>query len=113
MKGTYRDLMSVDEFFQALFQDREFFREHGITHLRSASLYFTPCDSAGKAVAVRDQLGREVDGYQTAGCYHSAADGYTDAGGVAPRTVRLTTTASGVAKRSGGGKGDTRPCKPG
>ena len=110
MKGTYRDLMSVDDFFQALFQDREFFREHGITHIRSASLYFTPCDPSGKALTIYDRQGGQVDGYQTAGCYHSAADGYGEAGDLEPKTVRLTTTS---IRGRGGGKGDTRPCKPG
>jgi hypothetical protein len=112
MKGTYYDLMSVDDFFQAVFQDREFFREHGITHIRSASLYFTACDASGRALTIYDQQGRTVDGYQTAGCYHSAADGYGDAGSLEPRTVRLTTT-SPTARRRSGGKGDTKPCKPG
>ena len=111
MKGTYRDLMTVDEFFQALFQDRSFFDEHGITHVRSASLYFTACDSSGKAVTVRDQQGRTVEGYQTAGCYHSAADDYNDAGGLEPRTVRLMTTSATTRTRSGGKGG--RPCKLG
>ena len=110
MKGTYRDLMSVDDFFQALFQDKTFFTEHGITHVRSASLYFTPCDASGKAVTIRDRQGGQVDGYQTAGCYHSAADGYGDAGALEPKTVRLTTT-SGSGR--GGAKGGGRRCKPG
>lgn len=112
MKGSYRDLRTVDDFFQALLQDREFFREHGITHLRSALLYFTPYDTSRKPVTIYDHQGRTVDGYQTAGCDHSAADGYGDAGGLEPTTVRLTTTTSRGGKR-GGGKGDTRPCKPG
>lgn len=115
MKGTYRDLMSVDEFFQALFQDRDFFREHGITHIRSSSLYFTPCDETGKALTIRDSQGRTVDGYETAGCYHSAADSYQGSGDVEPRTVRRTTTGSNTRRgsKSGGGNAGGRRCKPG
>lgn len=114
MKGTYRQLMSVEDLLQALFQDRAFFEEHGITHVRSVSLYFTPCDESGKAVKIRDQKGRTVEGYETAGCYHSAADSYGEEGRLEPRTVRSTTTG-GKGKGGGGGagKGDSRRCKPG
>lgn len=109
MKGTYRDVMSVEDFFQALYQDKSFFTEHGITHIRSAALYFTPCDASGKSVAVRDLKGRTVDGYETAGGYQSAADSFENAGKLEPQAVRQTTTSKG--KR--GGKRDARRCKPG
>jgi hypothetical protein len=109
MKGTYRDLMSVEEFFQALYQDRSFFAEHGITHIRSASLYFTPCDERGKPVTVRDVNGNTVEGYESAGCYHSAAEQYESAGGLEPKPVSRTTTTS----RRGRGRRDARRCKPG
>lgn len=108
MKGSYRGVMSIEDFFQALFQDRSFFEEHGITHIRSAGLYFTPCNESGKDVTIRDSGGRVVEGYETAGCYHSAADGYDSAGELEPRTVRQTTTGKGGR----GGKGDARRFKP-
>ncbi|MDV6225629.1 hypothetical protein R2G56_04960 [Nitratireductor aquimarinus] len=107
MKGAYRGRMSVDELFQALFQDRSFFEEHGITHLRSASLYFTPCDEHGNDVHISDRMGRTVEGYETAGCYQSAADGFDKADGLEPRTVSVKTSS-----RARGGKKDRRRPKP-
>jgi hypothetical protein len=87
MKATYSGLMTVDDFYQAFFQDREFFRRHGITHIRKASLYFTPCDEQGRPVTICDQAGGAIDGYETAGCYHSLADAYEAAGDLEPKTV--------------------------
>ncbi|TJV92402.1 MAG: hypothetical protein E5X52_33545 [Mesorhizobium sp.] len=108
MKGTYRGLMTIDELFQALFQDKSFFAEHGITHVRSASLYFTPCDDRGNEVIVRDEGGVLVEGYETAGCYRSAAEKYDKPGDLEPKTVRRPTR-KGRGKRSW----DTRRLKPG
>lgn len=107
MKGKYQRVMSVDDLFQALFQDKSFFEEHGITHVRYPALYFTPCDAAGNEVKIRDENGVLVEGYETAGCYHSAADGYETTGELAPRTVKL---AGAGVKRSG--KKDGRRLKP-
>lgn len=108
MKGTYRGVMSIDEFFQALFQDKSFFAEQGITHIRSASLYFTPCDSSGNEVIVRDEGGVLVEGYETAGCYRSAADKYDKAGDLEPKAVRRPSR-----KGRGRKSGDARRFKPG
>lgn len=106
MKGSYKGVMSVEDFFQ----DRSFFEEHGITHIRSAGLYFTPCNEKGKEVIIRDDDGRTIDGYETAGCYHSAADSYDGAEELEPKVVRRSTTGKGGR---GGGKGGARRCKPG
>lgn len=86
MKGKYGGPMTVDDLFQALWQDREFFRKHGITNVRATYLYFTPCDESGEPVIIRDAAGAPIDGYMTAGGYHCAADAY-DTGGLVPRTV--------------------------
>ena len=113
MKGIYRGTMSVDELFQALYQDQAFFKEHDITHVRSVSLYFTPCDETGKAKTVRDATGGTVEGYETAGCYHSAADCYDDTGALEPRTVRRTTSSKGKrGGKNGSAGGDGKRCKP-
>jgi uncharacterized protein RhaS with RHS repeats len=77
----------VPDFYQALYQDRDFFERHGITHVRSTYLYFTPCDENGNPVVVGDANGNAVDGYVSAGGYHSAADAY-DTGNLTPTTVR-------------------------
>ena len=76
MKGKYGGPIPVDTFFQAIWQDREFFRRHGITHLRGTFLYFTPCNAHGEPVSVRDEHGMPFAGYETAGGYRSAADLY-------------------------------------
>jgi hypothetical protein len=66
-------------------QDRELiFRRHGITHIRYASLFFTPCDAQGRAVTVYDD-GRPIELYDSTGCYRSAADQY-DTGRLEPAT---------------------------
>jgi hypothetical protein len=76
MKGKYYGIMPIDEFFQSLFQDREFFRQHGIHYIRNISLYFTPCDEHGNTLTVHSKSGDAVDGYMSAGAYKSAADLY-------------------------------------
>jgi hypothetical protein len=76
MKGKYGGPMTVEDLFQALYQDRQFFERHGITHVRSTYLYFTPCDERGFPVVVGDEAGNPIDGYVSAGGYHSAADAY-------------------------------------
>ena len=76
MKGKYGGPMSVDDLFQALFQDRNWFAERGITHVRATYLYFTPCNEQGEPVHVRDQNGKPLDGFISAGGYQCAADSY-------------------------------------
>lgn len=92
MKGKYGGPMSVDDFYQALYQDREtFFTRHGITHLRAVYLYFTPCDEYGQPVLVGDELGNPIEGYVSAGAYQSAADAYEKAAS-APQPLETRPT---------------------
>ncbi len=86
MKGKYGGPMPLEDFYQALFQDKEFFERHNITHLRATYLYFTPCDQYGQPVIIRDAAGNPIDGYMSAGGYHCAADSY-DTGALEPRSV--------------------------
>ena len=74
MKGKYGGPMTVDDLYQALWQDREFFRNHGINHVNAAYLYFTACNEYGEAVLVYDRFGNTIDGYVSSGGYRSAAD---------------------------------------
>jgi hypothetical protein len=86
MKGKYGGPMPVGDFFQAVFQDKEFFARHNITHVRATYLYFTPCDEYGQPVIITDAAGNPIDGFMSAGGYHSAADSY-DAGSLEPQAV--------------------------
>ena len=79
MKGKYGGPMTIDEFYQALYQDRPFFESCRITHVRAASVFFTPCDEYGEPVLVIDELGNQIEGYVSAGAYRSAADAYEKA----------------------------------
>lgn len=76
MKAKYGGPMSVDDFYQALWQDRHFFDSHAITHVKAVFLYFTPCDKYGQPVTVCDQVGNLIEGFNSAGAYHAAADAY-------------------------------------
>lgn len=86
MKGKYGGPMSVDDLYQAMLQDREFFRRHRIGHAKAIFLYFTPCDAAGNTVFIRDQCGSAIEGYQSAGVYQPAAAAY-ETGGIEPVTL--------------------------
>jgi hypothetical protein len=101
MKGQYRGPMAVDDLFQAIYQDRCFFRRHGIVRVRSAYLYFTPCDERGDRVAIYDPAGNPVDGYVSAGGYRSAAEIY-DPGTLEPQTVTCAAFPILGAGRRGG-----------
>lgn len=76
MKGKYGGPIAVNNLFQALYEDKVFFDEHGILYLKGVYLYFTPCDHIGQAVAIRDKWGRPIVGYASTGGYHSAAEAY-------------------------------------
>lgn len=91
MKGKYPGLLPVDDLFQALFQDREFFAQHGILYIRNTSLYFTPCDKHGNPLTVRNSQGDVIDGYVSAGAYHSAAE-FFERSELEPKTVTLKPT---------------------
>lgn len=86
MKGKYGGPLSVDDFYQALYQDREWYRQRGITHLRATFVYFTPCDEHGQQVIIKDQTGNPIDGFISAGGYHCVADSY-DENNLVSRTV--------------------------
>jgi hypothetical protein len=88
MKGKYGGPMPVDEFYQALYQDRAFFDRHAITHIRAVYVYFTPCDEYGEPVTIRDQQGNPMDGYVSAGGYRSAADAYDRSAKLEPVPLR-------------------------
>jgi len=76
MKGKYPGIMPVKEFFQALYQDSDFFKKHGIHYIRNTSLYFTPCDEHGEPLTVRNSNGDVIDGFKSSGAYKCAADFY-------------------------------------
>jgi hypothetical protein len=86
MRGKYPGVMPVKDFFQAVYQDAEFFTKHNITHIKAASLYFTPCDEHGNTLVVANPLGQIIDGYLSAGSYPCAAQFY-DALQLEPRPV--------------------------
>ncbi len=89
MKGKYTGPMTVDEFFQALFQDRHaFFDKHASrARIKQATIYVTFCDEHGKTVLLRDATGRPIEGYISAGAYKPAADFY-DATGIEPKEIQ-------------------------
>ena len=98
MKGKYTGPMTVDEFFQALYQDRHaFFDKHtGSARIKQATIYITFCDEFGDTVQLRDALGDAIEGYVSAGAYKSAAEEY-EARDIEPtplttKTKTVTTT---------------------
>lgn len=76
MKGKYGGPLPIEDLFQALWQDRQFFDRHGITHVKATYLYFTPCDETGQTVLVGDSRGEPIDGFVSSGGYRAAADSY-------------------------------------
>lgn len=92
MRGKYTGLMSVEDFYQAFYQDFNFFRKHNISHIKSACLYFTPCDAQGSPVVVFGVAGEVIDGYVSAGAYPCAAQAYDDARLEAKPVARSTLT---------------------
>ena len=96
MKAKYGGPMSVDDFYQALWQDRQFFTTHAITHVRAVYVYFTPCDEYGQPVTVCDPLGNIIEGFNSAGAYHCAADAYDRAAAqdLTPKPVTRPSPAS-------------------
>ncbi len=101
MKGKYKGPMTVDEFFQALFQDRHaFFDKHASSALiKNATVYITFCDEHGETVQLRDSHGQPIEGYISAGAYHSAADQYETID-IEPKPLPLLTKTAPSAKRS-------------
>jgi hypothetical protein len=92
MRGKYNGMMPVEDFFQSVYQDIAFFKKHNITHIKSACLYFTPCDEHGNTVIVRNKAGQIVDGFMSAGAYPSAAQQYEEVE-LEPQCVERKTLA--------------------
>ncbi len=76
MKIGFRGVYTLDELFQALYEERQNLAELGITHVRGASLYYTPVDEYGDEVVPRHRGGDPVMGWNSKGPYRSAADEY-------------------------------------
>lgn len=76
MKGKYGGPLSIDDLYQAFYQDRDFYHRHGIKFARSVYLYFTPCNESGDPLVIYDQAGNPVDGFSSSGGYRSAAAAY-------------------------------------
>lgn len=94
MRGKYTGVMSIEDFYQAFYQDANFFRKHNISHIKSACLYFTPCDAYGGTVVVYGTSGEVIDGYLSAGAYPCAATLY-DAAELEPQPVARSTMTRG------------------
>jgi len=94
MKAKYGGPIAVDDLFQALWQDREFFQSHSITHVKGVFLYFTPCNIHGDPVTVGDGEGNIIDGFRSAGAYHSAADHFDDEEILEPQAIVRNTKPS-------------------
>lgn len=92
MKGKYTGPMTVDEFFQALFQDRHaFFGKHASdARIKQATIYITFCDEFGDTVQLRDAHGQAIEGYISAGAYQSAAEEY-EARDIEPKPITAKT----------------------
>ena len=73
MRLQFKGIYTMEEFFQAIWEERERFRELGITHIRGASLYYQPVDEFGDPVTPRHRNGEPIDGWVYRGRYRSAA----------------------------------------
>lgn len=73
MKVRFRGEFTLEEFFQALYDERARFEEKGITHVRSAYLYYTPIDEYGDPVQLTHCTGEPMEGWTTDGPYPCAA----------------------------------------
>lgn len=73
MRVKFQGIYTIDEFFQAILEQRERFRELGIKNIRHASLYYQPVDEFGDPVTPRHRNGDPIDGWKDKGPYKSAA----------------------------------------
>lgn len=69
MHVTFRGIYTLDEFFQAVWDERPNFDRMGIQRLRSASIYYQPLDSYGDPVTLRYANGDAIDGWTHSGPY--------------------------------------------
>ena len=77
MKVSFHGIYTLEEFFQALYQEREKFEKLGIKYVRRAQLYYTPVDEYGEPVVPIDpDTGDPVKGWKSDGAYKSAAHDY-------------------------------------
>jgi len=76
MKVRFRGIYTLDEFFQAVYEQRRTFEDHGIEYIRSASLYYTPVDAYGDSVQPQYSTGEPVEGWNSDGPYRTAAQDY-------------------------------------
>lgn len=76
MKVKFQGIYTTEEFFQAILEQRERFREYGIKHIRNASLYYQPVDEYGDPVTLRHRNGDPVEGWCNKGPYRSAAQDF-------------------------------------
>lgn len=76
MKIRFQGIYTVDEFIQAMLEQREHFRELGIKHIRNANLYYQPVDEYGDPVTPRYRNGDPIEGWKDRGPYKSAASDF-------------------------------------
>lgn len=76
MKVKFQGIYTIDEFYQALLEQRERFRDLGIKHVRNANLYCQPIDEYGDPVTPRHRNGDPVNGWNNKGPYKSAAQDF-------------------------------------
>jgi len=76
MKVRFRGIYTLDEFFQAVYEERQKFEEHGIKHIRSASLYYTPVDEYGDPIQPAHKNGEPIESWNSDGPYRSAAQDF-------------------------------------
>ncbi len=76
MKISFRGIYTLEEFFQALFDERQKLRDLGISHIRSGYLYYSPVDKFGDPVTLHHKNGQPMKGWTSDGPYQSAADRY-------------------------------------
>ena len=77
MKVSFRGIYTLEEFFQALYQEHEKFEKLGIKYIRRAHLYYTPVDEFGEPVVPIDPAtGEPAKNWKCDGAYKSAAHDY-------------------------------------
>jgi hypothetical protein len=77
MKVSFHGFYTLEEFFQALYQEHENFQKLGIKYIRRAHLYYTPVDEQGDPVVPTDpDTGRPANNWKSDGAYKSAARDY-------------------------------------
>ena len=76
MQIKFRGVYTLNEFFQALWEERQNIRDLGITHIRGASLYYQPVDEFGDPVSPRRPTGEPIKTWNNKGPYKSAAQDY-------------------------------------